>query len=588
MPGERTAPRGASPKRAMETYRRLLVYVSAYKKQFTIAVLCMVFYALTDLAFAWLMKPLLDGSFVDKNQQTIILVPIAIILIFIVRGVSGFGSTYLMSWIGWQVIKNLRQDVFNKYLTLPARFYDDSSSGDLVSKITFNSQQVAAAASTSLTVMVRDTLTAVALLGLMFYQSWQLSLCFLVIGPIIGVLVSRVSKKFRAIARNIQGSMGEVTHVIQEMLDGNRVVKIFGGREYEENQFGAVNELNRKFNMREAMVRASNVPIVQFLVAVALAIIVYLASSGTLVEDISVGRFMSFITAMLMLFSPMRRLTTLNSSLQRGIAAGDSLFDILDLESEKDTGERVLGDRVESIEYRDVVLKYSEDKPAVLERVNLTITAGQTVAFVGESGSGKTSIVNLLPRLYEINGGSVLINGHDLGDYTLASLRNSMAYVSQDVSLFNDTIANNIAYGGLAGATREELIAASVAAHADDFIRDMPDGYDTVVGENGLLLSGGQRQRLAIARAFLKNAPILVLDEATSALDSESERKVQQGLESLVSGRTTLVVAHRLSTIENADLIVVLQQGQIVETGTHAELLAKGEHYARLHSLQSG
>ncbi len=582
------SPEQAAP-RASVTYRRLLGYVKPYQRKFALAILCMVFFALTDIAFAWLMKPLLDGSFVEKDELAILLVPIAIIGIFIVRGIAGFGSTYLMAWIGWQVIKNLRADVFQKYLTLPARYYDTATSGDLVSKITFNSQAVASAASSSLTVMVRDTLTSIGLLGLMFYQSWQLSLCFLVIGPIIGFLVARVSKKFRAISRNIQGSMGEVTNVIQEALDGNRVIKIFDGVRHEVAQFETANEDNRQYNMREALVRASNVPVVQFLVAIALAIIVYLASSGLLIEEISVGRFMSFIAAMLMLFSPMRRLTTLNSSLQRGIAAGESLFAVLDLESERDKGKHVLQGDIEGVSYQNVSLNYQVDKPNVLRNVSLDIQSGQTIAFVGESGSGKTSMVNLLPRLYEISAGQISINGRSIDDYTLQSLRNSIAYVSQDVTLFNDTIANNIAYGGLNSASSEQIVAAAKAAHADDFIQEMPEKYDTMVGENGVLLSGGQRQRLAIARAFLKNAPILVLDEATSALDTDSERKVQEGLDSLLqSARTTLVVAHRLSTIERADLIVVLQDGEIVERGSHSELLALGAHYARLHKLQGG
>lgn len=572
---------------AMQTYRRLLGYVGPYKRQFLFAIAGMLCYSITDIAFAALMKPMLDGSFVEQNQQTIIFVPIAIILIFIVRGIGGFVSTYYMSWVGWQVIKNLRTEVFGKYLSLPTTFYDDASSGELISKITFNSQAVAQAASTTITVLVRDSLTAIGLLGLMFYQSWQLSLCFLVVGPIIGLIVARVSKKFRAISRNIQGSMGEVSHVIQEAVDGNRVIKIFGGQEHEEQQFENVNERNRKFNMRETIVRASNVPVVQFLVAVALAIIVYLASSGDLVEKISVGSFVSFVTAMLMLFSPMRRLTSLNSQLQKGIAAGESLFAITDLESETDTGTREVAAPIQSIVYRDVAMRYPSGSESVINGVTLEITAGETVAFVGESGSGKTTLVNLLPRLYQLSGGQVLLNGVDITEYTLESLRRNIGYVSQDVMLFNDTIANNIAYGSLKSVTTEALVEASVAAHADEFIQKMPDGYETEVGENGVLLSGGQRQRLAIARALLKNAPVLILDEATSALDTESERKVQEGLNALLKGRTTLIVAHRLSTIESADKIVVLAQGQVVEQGTHAQLLATGGHYARLHQLQA-
>jgi len=570
----------------LSTYRRLLGYVKPYKRRFALAIICMAFAAGTEVAFAWLMKPLLDGSFVEQNAKAIIWVPIAIIVIFIVRGITSFGSTYTMSWIGWQVIKTLRRDVFNKYLTLPSRYYDEASTGEMISRITFNCQEVASAASTTLTVMVRDSLTAVGLLILMFYQSWQLSLCFLVIGPIIGGLVTSVTRKFRAISRNIQGSMGEVTHVVQEAIDGNRVVKIFGGHSYENGQFEAVNERNRRFNMREAFVRSSNVPTVQFLVAIALAVIVYIASSGTFTDTVSVGQFMSFVTAMLMLFSPMRRLTTLNNSLQRGIAAGEGLFALLDIESESDTGTRKLGSDVKSVEYRNVVFRYAAEGEAVVDGLQLSIAAGETVAFVGESGSGKTSVINLLPRLYELSSGQILVNDIPLSEYTLESLRSSIAYVSQDVSLFNDTVANNISYGSLRETSRDEIEEAARLAHAENFILRMTDGYETLVGEDGVLLSGGQRQRIAIARAFLKNAPILILDEATSALDSESEHKVQRGLETLCEGRTTLIVAHRLSTIEQADRIVVLDKGKIVEQGTHQELMANESHYSRMQKLQ--
>jgi subfamily B ATP-binding cassette protein MsbA len=571
---------------ATHTYKRLLSYVKPYKKQFAIAVLGMIGYAITEASFAALMKPLLDGSFVNQDEQAIVYVPILIILIFLVRGVAGYASTYYMSWIGWSVIKQLRKEVFTKYLTLPTQFYDNASSGELISRITFNSQKVAQAASTTLTIMVRDSLTAIGLLALMFYQSWQLSLCFLIIGPIIGVIVGRVSRQFRAVSRNIQSSMGDVSHVIQEAVDGSRVIKIFGGQETEQIQFESVNEQNREFNMKETAIRALNVPVVQMLVAIALAIIVYIASSGDFTERMSVGKFMSFVTAMLLLFQPMRRLTSLNNQIQNGIAAGESLFETLDLESEQDTGTVALSSDIKSIEYQGVGLQYQEDKPPVLKSIDLHINAGQTIAFVGESGSGKTSLVNLLPRLYELNDGRILINNTPLTDFTLSSLRAQIAYVSQDVMLFNDTIANNIAYGSAAAVDREALIEACKTAHAHEFIMALSDGYETYVGENGVMLSGGQRQRVAIARAILKNAPILILDEATSALDSESERKVQAGLENLMQARTTLVIAHRLSTIENANEIVVMEQGDIVETGTHNDLMAGDSHYKRLHQLQ--
>ena len=569
-----------------DTYKRLLQYVLPYRRQFTIAVVGMVGYAITDTAFAALMKPMLDGSFVDRNESAIIMVPLMILGIFVLRGVAGFASTYYIAWIGWRVIKQLRGEIFEKYLTLPTAFYDKASSGELISRITFNSQMVANAASNSLTVMVRDTLTAIGLLGLMFYQSWQLSLTFLFIGPIIGIIVTRVSRQFRAISRSIQGSMGDVSHVIQEAVEGARVVKIFGGQDEELAQFELANESNRAFNMKETVVKALNEPIVQMLVAIALAIIVYIASSGDAANRISVGSFMSFITAMLLLFAPVKRLTNLNNQIQKGIAAGESLFSILDLESEHDNGKLLLDKNIRTIEYRAASLKYAADKPAVLKNINLAVSSGETVAFVGESGSGKTSLVNLLPRLYELDAGQVLVNDEPVQSYTLRALRSRIATVSQDVMLFNDTIASNIAYGSSDSIDEATLHAACRAAHAHDFITGLPDGYDTMVGENGVMLSGGQKQRVAIARALLKNAPILILDEATSALDTESERKVQHGLEALMEGRTTLVIAHRLSTIEQADRIVVMDKGEIVEIGTHAQLLKQKTHYYKLHQLQ--
>ncbi|MBX2886289.1 MAG: lipid A export permease/ATP-binding protein MsbA [Granulosicoccus sp.] len=574
------------PPKGTETYKRLLSYVKPYRTQFGFAILGMVGYALTDTAFAALMKPMLDGGFVDQDKSAILFVPIAIMVIFVIRGIGDFASSYYMAWIGWSVISQLRSDVFTKYLSLPTSFYDRASSGELISKITFNSQMVAQAASTSLTIFVRDTLTSIGLFALMFYHSWQLSLVFLIVGPIIGVIVSRVSHRFREINRNIQGSMGAVSHVIQETLDGSRIIKIFGGQETQSELFAIANERNRKFNMTETVVRALNAPMVQFLVAGALAIIVYVASSGALAEPISVGSFMSFITAMLLLFPPMRRLTSINNQMQKGIAAGESLFAMLDMESETDNGTVVLTPPIRSIEYRGVELRYDSEKPPVLNEVSIAISTGETVAFVGESGSGKTSLVNLLPRLYEYQNGAISINGEAIENYTLQSLRAQIAYVSQDVMLFNDTIANNIAYGSNTEIEESTLMEACKAAHAHDFIQELADQYDTMVGENGVLLSGGQRQRVAIARALLKNAPILILDEATSALDTESERKVQEGLDTLMQGRTTLVIAHRLSTIESADRIVVMDQGSIVEVGAHKELLEKQSHYHRLYQLQ--
>ena len=569
-----------------ETYRRLLGYVAPHKREFAFAIAGMVVYALSETGFAALMKPLLDASFIERDQESILFVPLAIIGVFLLRGVAGFVSTYYMAWIGWQVIARLRREVFAKYLTLPTSFYDRASSGELISRITFDSQQVANAASNTLTLIVRDTISVLSLLGLMFWLSWQLSLAFLIVGPIVGVLVSRVSRRFREISRGIQGTMGEVSHAIEEVVGAAREVKMFGSQALESEGFERVNERNRRFNMKETSLKAANTPVVQLVVAIALAAIVYVASSGAFIERISPGSFVAFITAMTMLFQPLRRVTSLNNEIQRGIAAGESLFRTLDMDSERDPGTQELAERIESIEYRDARLRYAPDKPSALEGVSLTIRAGEHVAFVGESGSGKTSLVNLLPRLYELDAGELLIDGVAVQRYTLASLRSRIAYVSQDVTLFNDTVAANIGYGHRDAVSVERLHEACRAAHAHDFIMALPDGYDTLVGDDGTMLSGGQRQRVAIARALLRDAPILILDEATSALDSDSERRVQQGLETLMQGRTTLVIAHRLSTIERADRIVVMAHGRIVEIGDHAQLIAADDHYARLHRLQ--
>lgn len=576
----------AEPISGRETYRRLFEYVKPYKRQFIFAILGMVAYSATEASFAALMKPLLDAGFVERDKSAITLLPLLIVTIFVVRGVAGFASTYYMSWIGWRIIKEIRADIFNKYLSMPTQYYDNASSGELISKVTFNTQNVANAATSTITVAVRDSLTSLGLFALMFYLSWELSLIFLIIGPVIGVIVTSVSKKFRSINRGIQNSMGDVSHVIEEAVEGQRVVKIFGGHEYERQQFERVNELNRGLNMRETMTKAANAPMIQLLIAIALSIIIWLATSGEVIDDISPGTFMAFISAMLMLFAPMRRLTMMNVQLQKGIAAGESVFAILDEVSENDTGTLELKNADQEIKFENILFRYTNDKASVLNNVSLTVKAGETVALVGESGSGKTSLVNLLPRLYETTEGMITIGGVDTSSIRLESLRSKIAYVSQDVTLFNDTIANNIAYGALQDVPLEQVKAAAVAAHADDFIQRLDSGYETFIGENGAMLSGGQRQRLAIARALLKNAPILILDEATSALDTESERKVQEGLNALLDGRTTLVIAHRLSTIESADRIIVMERGNIVEQGTHAELIKAGGHYAHLHSLQ--
>lgn len=569
-----------------DTYRRLLSYVVAHWGYFALSVVGMVGYATTDAAFAALMKPMLDGNFVEKNEDMIRLVPLALLAIFAIRGITGFISNYFMKWVGWHVITRLRQQMFERLLEMPTRDYDHASSGELISRLTFSVNRVARASTQAVTILIRDTFTIIGLLAWMFYLNPAMTLTIFLVAPPLMWLIRYITRRFRQISRKIQTQMGDVTHVIEETVGGHRVIKIFGGTGYEWKRFANVNERMRKFQLKMARIEASSVPIVQFLIAIVLAVIVYLSSVDSVVQAVSVGAFVSFFTAMLMLFAPIKRLTTVNSTIQTGIAAAEHVFELIDREGEPDNGTRTIERAHGDVRYEHVSFSYSDDKGNVLDDIDLELPAGQTVALVGRSGSGKTTLANLLARFYEPQQGRILLDGIDIREFTLDSLRAQIAYVGQNVTLFNDTIGSNIAYGRLGGADREQVRAAAEAAHASDFIDALPDGYETLVGENGIMLSGGQRQRLAIARALLKDAPILILDEATSALDSESERAVQAGLETLLKNRTTLVIAHRLSTIEHAHRIVVMRQGRIVEQGSHDELIAHDGAYAALYRMQ--
>jgi subfamily B ATP-binding cassette protein MsbA len=542
--------------------------------------------AATDPVLPALMKPLLDGSFVERNQTHPYLVPLAIIGIFLVRGALGYLSSYTLAWVSNKVVLDMRNAMFERLLTLPTRYYDDRSSGVLISKVAYDVGGVTSAATTVLTVLVRDTLAVAGLLGWLLYLNWRLTLVTLVIAPGVAIVVKVFSKRMRRMSQEAQRAMGDVAHVLQETIDCHKEVKIFGGQDYEARRFDRSNQKQRGYNMRQMMAASATVPIVQIFASIAVAVIISIALQQSAANELSVGSFVSFITAMLMLLTPIKHLTEVNSPLQRGLAAAESVFELLDERAEEDTGRRALPRAQGRIEYERVSFAYPGSGRGALDDVSVRIEPGETIALIGQSGGGKTTFVNLLPRFYEVSGGRILIDGIDTREITLASLRLNIALVSQDVALFNDTVAANIAYGRAGGASRAELEAATRAAHALDFIREMPQGFDTLIGENGVRLSGGQRQRLAIARALLKDAPILLLDEATSALDSESERHVQAALAELMRGRTTIVIAHRLSTIEHADRIVVLQRGRIVETGSHAELLARNGVYARLYRIQ--
>ena len=567
-------------------YRRLLVYVIPYKWVFGVAIFGMILIAATETGLAALMKPLLDGGFVDKDPEWIKLLPLLFIGLALLRGLGTFIATFLMAWIGRRVIKELRKEMFSHILKLPASFYDASSSGQLISKFTFDVEQVAEAATSAITIIIRDVLTVIGLLAWMFYLNWKLSLVFLLLGPVIVMVVSFVNKRFRRISKRIQTSMGDVTQVSEEAISGHRVIKTFGGQAYESAHFEEANEGNRRQVMKLIATSVASVQIIQVISAFALAGIIYLATLDSMLETVTVGVFMSFLAAMMMLLSPIKRLTTVNVIVQRGVAAAKSLFDLLDAPAEENRGHEKIDNIAGAVEYKAVSFEYQQSKGRVLNDVSFTAEAGQSIAFVGKSGSGKTTLVSLLPRFYELTSGAITIDGHDINSLDLENLREQIALVGQDVTLFNDTIACNIAYGSLKDCSEAEIIRAAKAAHAMEFIETLPDGLNTMVGDNGVLLSGGQRQRLAIARALLKNAPILILDEATSSLDSESERYIQAALEELMKDRTTFVIAHRLSTIEKADLIIVMHEGKIVEQGKHKALLAMNRYYANLHKLQ--
>jgi len=571
---------------ASDIYRRLLTYVKPYWLVFSAAIFAMAIFAATETGLAAMMKPLLDGSFVERDPQTIKLLPLGLIGLFLIRGVANFFTEYGLGWIARNIIKNLRAEMFERLIMLPASFYDRSTTGQLMSKLLYDVEQVANATTDAILTLIRDTLTILGLLAWMIYLNGLLSLIILTTVPIIGYLVYKISTRFRSISKSIQDSMGDVGHICSEIIDGQREVKTFGSQQYETKRFEKVNQKNRQQRMKKIATEAISQPLIQLIAVLGLSGVIYLATLPEMLEKISVGSFISFVTAMFMILTPLKRLTKVNSKLQAGIAASHSIFELLDQKPERDTGTQSLELAQGEIEYQDVSFHYSDDKGPVLKNISFHAKPGETIAFVGHSGSGKTTLVSLLARFYHISSGSIRLDGIDINELKLTDLRQQMSLVNQQVVLFNDTVANNITYGHQNPVSNERIIAAAKAAHAWDFIEQLPQGLATHVGQNGVLLSGGQRQRIAIARALLRDAPILVLDEATASLDTEAERHIQAALETLMKQRTTLVIAHRLSTIERADQIIVMHRGQIVETGTHASLLAKGQHYAELHRLQ--
>ncbi|WP_305465001.1 lipid A ABC transporter ATP-binding protein/permease MsbA [Photobacterium leiognathi] len=581
----------STEKSSRDTYKRLWPYISVYKAGLAVAVIALIINAVGDTLMLSMIKPLLDESFggFDKiDSDFLAMMPIYLIGLMILRGVSGFVSTYCLSWVSGNVVMTLRRQLFQHFMKMPVAFFDKESSGALLSRITYDSEQVASATSSALVSIVREGASIIGLMALMFWNSWQLSAILIVIAPIVAFSIRTVSKRFRKISRNMQDAMGSVTSSAEQMLKGHKVVLSYGGQEVEKQRFDNVSNQMRRQTMKLVSAQAIANPVIQVIASLALVVVLILANTPSLRVELTPGTFAVVFGAMFGLMRPLKALTSVTSQFQRGMAACHTLFELMDLETEKDNGkvevQRVKGD----VEVKNVTFTYpTKDAPA-LRDVSFNLPAGKTLALVGRSGSGKSTIANLLTRFYDIDSGEINLDSVEIRDYKLANLRDQVAVVSQNVHLFNDTIANNIAYASHDAYSRADIERAAELAYAMDFIKDMDNGLDTVIGENGVSLSGGQRQRLAIARALLRDAPVLILDEATSALDTESERAIQSALDELQKDRTVLVIAHRLSTIENADQILVVDDGEIVERGTHAELISHDGAYAQLHRIQFG
>ncbi len=566
-----------------ELYVRLLTYLKPYVSGFIVAIICIVLFALTEPILPYLMQPLIDGNFSNVSDNPLYQIPLLIVILFVARGILHFCGKYLMSWVSQKIVMDLRNKMFHRLTLLPTKFFNRERTGGLISRFTFNVTQVAEASTDVLVTLVRDSITILGLLIFLIYTSWKLSVFILLVVPVVGLLIKIVSKRLRRLSHGTQDSMGQITHILEEAINGSTVMKIFAGHKYERLRFKQVSNTIRRLFVKIASASAASVSIIQLFNAITVSLIIYFALIQSRSGGLTAGEFVSFLGALAMMWPSVKRLTEVNVKLQKGLAAAQSVFALLDEQIEQDTGDKELTKIKGDIEITNVTFKYPEKDTNALEDISMTIDAGQKVALVGESGSGKSSLVRLIPRLFEINSGQIKIDGTDVKDCTLASLRSQISFVSQNINLFNDTVAANIAYGALDKYSIKDVVQAAKNAKAFDFINQLPNKFETNIGSDGVLLSGGQRQRLAIARAMLKKSPILIMDEASSALDQILERQIKESIDKTQEQRTVIIVTHRLSSIKNVDKIFVFDAGKVVESGTHNELIAQNLLYTKMY-----